>query len=266
MSCLEDFRKIHSKEFKNSVYCINEKPADKSFGDLYIKMRTLEGRLYDDSSLRKLPDIDKNHRHYKEWNIRKNSSEKLIKYLSGLKKQKLNIMELGCGNGWLANKISELNNTCVLGVDVNLLELEQAARVFGNKPNLIFAYADIFNSKLNDMKFDIIILASVLMYLPDINSLIDKLLGMLNPSGEIHIIDNVFYDESKIDSARKKTLEHYGLLGIPEMAVQVHHHLLNKLDKYNPQLIYNPHKFSERVKRKVFNSNSSPFVWMKIRN
>ncbi len=264
MSCLEEIKKTHSKDIKNGVYLLSDVHADESFGELYVKMRTLEGRLYDDDTLRKLPEIDKSHSHFKEWSIRKNSAEKFIAYFGGLKKQKLDIMEFGCGNGWLANKISGLNNTCVLGVDVNQRELEQAARVFGNKPNLVFAYADIFDANLNEMKFDIITLASVLMYFPDINKLIDKLLGMLNPNGEIHIIDNVFYDESNIDSARKKTLAHYEHLGIPEMAGQVYHHLLNKLGKYNPQIIYNPRTLTERAKRKVLNSDGSPFLWLKI--
>jgi protein-L-isoaspartate O-methyltransferase len=45
------------------------------------------------------------HRHYHEWQIRKASSNRLVKYLA--KKQKiLEILEVGCGNGWLSAKLS----------------------------------------------------------------------------------------------------------------------------------------------------------------
>lgn len=314
MDTLELFEKENSQNLINGIYYLSEmalsvplskggeRGINESFENLYLKLRALEGRVYDDETVRNLPDI-RTPLHlphqvrdrlflkggtilYKEWSTRKNSSEKLIKYLSEIKKE-LIILDLGCGNGWLSNKLSEIEHTSVFAVDINLHELEQAARVFGNKSNLIFAYADIFDEGayniLSKIKFDIIVLAGVLMYFKDIKLLIDKLFGLLNPNGEIHIMDNIFYNEKNIERGRKNSVEHYKQLEVPEMINLVHHHLLSELYSplergksaclqqagrtgcvmYKPQVLYNPNKFINKIKRKL-KPELSPFYWMKI--
>jgi len=270
MNYIEKFKDENSHCLRDRIYYLTPLKADspENFEELYLKMRTIEGRVYNDETVRNLPEIDKDHPNYKEWNTRKNSSEKLIKYLSGIQKE-LNILELGCGNGWLSAKIAGVKSANVIAVDINNSELEQAARIFGHIENLEFVYADIFDSELNvklNLKFDITILAGVLMYFKDVNELIDKLLGMLNPKGEIHIIDNVFYNNSNVEDARRKTLKHYKHIGMPDMFKYVHHHLLNELDKYNPKILYNPKTISGKINRKFFYRHLSPFIWMKIVN
>ena len=268
---LKVFKSENSNRLVKGVYYLSglHKPLHQSndFGGLYLKIRTIEGRIYDDDTLKNLPQINRNHLHYKEWMIRKNSSEKLIDYISGIGRE-LNILELGCGNGWLSNKLAGIKNVNIIGVDINETELEQAARIFWNKENLVFIYADISDSvvqaKLREIKFDIIILAGVLMYFKDLKVLIDTLLGMLNLKGEIHIIDNALYNKNNIENAKENTAAHYRKMGMPEMTDKVHHHLLSELDIYKPDILYNPFTLINRVKRKIFNSNISPFFWMKI--
>jgi ubiquinone/menaquinone biosynthesis C-methylase UbiE len=261
-SSIKEFKNKYSRTISNGVYYLSSPAHDNSFEELYLKIRDAEGRIYDDETVSKLPEVNRSHVHYKEWMVRKNSSEKLIKYISGLENE-LNIIELGCGNGWLSNKISEMGKTNVIGADVNEHELKQAARVFGNKNNLVFVYANIFDSKLNEMKFDIIILASALMYFKDVNALIDKLIGILNSGGEIHIIDNPFYSEQNAASARERALEHYKKMGVPEMAELVHPHLLSALNKCNAKILYNPGTFVNKLGRKL-GKPVSPFFWIKI--
>ncbi len=263
MELIEKFKNDNANLCVNGVYCLNDLPQSSAFENMYLKMRNIEGRVYDDQTVRNMPEIEKNNRNYKEWRIRKNSSEKLIEYLAK-KNNEFNILDLGSGNGWLANKLSGINGVSVFGVDINKHELEQAARVFGNKTNLVFVYADIFYSKLNEMKFDIIILAGVLMYFKDAEILINKLQGMLNPAGEIHLIDNALYNKTDVESARQRTLEHYKRMGMPEMARHIYHHLLNEFDKYNPEIIYNPNSITSRVKKKSVETGLSPFYWIKI--
>lgn len=270
MNLIEKFKDKNSQSLRNGVYYLSPLKPDSTgnFEDLYLKMRAIEGRLYDDETVKILPGIDKSHPNYTEWMIRKNSSEKLIKYISGLQKE-LNILELGCGNGWLSAKIANIKETNVIGADINIQELEQAERIFGHQDNLAFAYADIFDpeadAKLN-LKFDIILLAGVMMYFKNLNSLTDKLVSMLNAKGEINIIDNVFYTENNIENARRKTKEHYLQMELPEMGNFVHHHLLSELDRYNVEIIYDPRKTASKVKRKLLNLHTSPFIWMKIIN
>jgi SAM-dependent methyltransferase len=263
MDAVEKFKTQNSGSLKNGVYFLSALMESDAFENMYLKMRTQEGRVYDDQTVRNLPEIEKSHRNYKEWSIRKNSSEKLTGYLAK-KKTGLNILDLGCGNGWLANKLSGISGAAVFGVDINQQELEQAARVFGNKINLAFVYADIFDSKINVMKFDVIILAGVLMYFKDLEILINKLKEMLSEGGEIHLIDNALYNKTDVEGARLRTLEHYKQMRMPEMAGHIYHHLLNEFDRYNPEIIYNPNSLASRVKRKSLETGLSPFYWMKI--
>src|SRR5579863_3205882 len=112
---------------------------------IYLDLRQKEGRIYSDEALKMLPDVSPNHALAFEWKVRKRSSEKLIKRLSS-KHIPLKILEIGCGNGWLSHKISEIGDSEVTGVDINMTELKQATRVFGEQKNLTFLYADIFQS------------------------------------------------------------------------------------------------------------------------
>ncbi|WP_431210721.1 hypothetical protein ACQ86N_32840 [Puia sp. P3] len=72
------------------------------FEKKYILIRTLENRLYTDDELAKLPEISATHTHHKEWQIRKNSCQRLVRYLS-TRRRSPEILEIGCGNGWLSH-------------------------------------------------------------------------------------------------------------------------------------------------------------------
>src|ERR1700744_557605 len=125
------------------------------FEKKYIVIRTLENRLCTDDELVKLPDIPAEHPHYKEWQIRKRSARALIRHLS--RRKTMEILEIGCGNGSLSPQLAGVPGTKVTGIDINFTELQQAARVFNNDPNLRFVHGDIRSGILDDRKFDIII-------------------------------------------------------------------------------------------------------------
>jgi SAM-dependent methyltransferase len=260
---INKFKDKYPDKLSGGVYYLSKRDSSEEFEELYLKLRTAEGRIYDDEMVRVLPKVSKHHRHYTEWKIRNGSSAKLIKYLLGLKRN-LNILELGCGNGWLSNMLSEISGSSVIGIDINEHELKQAARVFGKRENLVFVYADIFNSDLKDIGFDIIILAGVMMYFEDAVKLIQVLKGLLYDNGEIHLIDNALYDENTIIDAKKNTLKHYDELGLPEMSRIINHHLISEFDKFNPVVLHNPKTTANKIKRKIPGSFESPFVWMKI--
>lgn len=94
-------------------------------------------------------------------------------YLSQ-KKTKLNILDLGCGNGWLAGQLVKEFEHNYFCVDVNLSELEQGARVFENK-NISFIYSDIFKTSLAANTFDLVIINSALQYFQDVSALMKEL-------------------------------------------------------------------------------------------
>jgi 2-polyprenyl-3-methyl-5-hydroxy-6-metoxy-1,4-benzoquinol methylase len=264
MNLIERIKNNPAYNFTNGVYYITQQVTDNPSEEIYLKTRKKEGRLYDDSIVKNLPEFPLEHRYYTEWRVRKLSSQKLVNYLSNIKGEK-DILDLGCGNGWLSNMLSDIDNSNVLGMDLNTAELEQASKVFLPKNNLLFAYADIFNITLNEYKFDFIILAAMIQYFRDISSLLENLLGKLKDEGEIHIIDSPLYSEKEVSKARERSASYYAELGVPEMKEYYNHHTLREiLANFNAEIFYNPNSSMNRIKRSLSKSYS-PLYWIRIK-
>ena len=242
-----DFSKSH---IKNKVIYLTE--ATNLFSDIYIAVRDKEQRVLTDNDVALLPYIKRN-----EWEFRIKSTERFINYISS-KNEALNILDIGCGNGWFTNAIaavSEKNE--VIGLDVNSEELEQAARVF-ERQNLKFVYCDIF--KIEDAfirQFDIITLNSSVQYFSDFKVLFSTLKSFLKPTGEIHIIDSPFYKNDAITEAKKRTLNYYTSIGFPEMASNYFHHSVDDILEFKT-LYSNKNKFLNKILLK----KDSPFPWL----
>jgi SAM-dependent methyltransferase len=229
--------------------------------DLYLRVREKEGRLYPDDVASRLPDISTNRPLRDEWRARADSLRRLLRYLGRLP-QPLSILELGCGNGWLSNRIGLLPGIRVWGLDRTGIELTQAARLF-NAENVAFLSADIFTPPFSPGSFDIILLASVIQYFPDLPALIRSLCPLLAPQGEIHLLDSPLYTEAQIASARARTLDHYVALGFPEMADHYFHHTAGILQQFSPHWLYRPTEWQARISRYLGRVNS-PFPWLSI--
>lgn len=245
-----------TKIVNNGVMYYSE-PGGK-FESMYLKLREAEGRVYDDDTVLYLPEVPPCHRHYKEWLVRKRSVKMVLKYISKNKNIK-EILELGCGNGWLAANIAGSTGCNVTGLDVNVTELEQAARVFGDKVNLKFAYGDVFGI---DEKFDMILLPSVTAYFEDLKGLIKKLLGNLNSGGEIHITDSPFFDNKP--AAKRRSLNYFKKMGFEDMAEHYFHHSLSDLIEFNHRIEYDPTTFIHKANR-AFDKSTPPFYWVVVR-
>jgi ubiquinone/menaquinone biosynthesis C-methylase UbiE len=234
------------------------------FEELYLKVREKEKRLYTDAEVSELPFIDFRHPHYYEWRIRHDSLKRLLIYLKQ-KKHPLEILDLGCGNGWMANRLSGIAGSAIVGIDINGFEIEQAKRVFRKTPRLSFFSGNIFDPLIFDeKKFDVIILGASIQYFPDIPLLINHLSGLLRENGEIHIIDSHFYSEKQITRAREATRHHYRLLKTEKMAEYYHHHLWSALTPFN--VIVRNRSIIDRVFLKAFKVARNYFPWLVIKN
>ena len=231
---------------------------DYFFERRYIELRNKEKRIYTDEEVKQLPDCDLSHPHHKEWQIRKIACRKLVTYLSN-KKKPLQILEIGCGNGWLSHQLSTIPRSRVLGLDINFTELQQAARVFNDCPKIKFMYGDIKSGILSGRQFDIILFAASIQYfrLPD--EILDHCLQYLKPSGEIHIIDTMFYPPKAINGAQERSAQYFSSMGYPEMAYHYFHHTLSYMSQYNHKILYNPDSFWNR-----FSKYRVPFPWICI--
>ena len=242
-----------------NLYVSASRP-DNLFEEKYLTARRKENRIYRDEEVAALPDIPKDHVHYKEWLLRKNSSRLLIKYLKA-KKDSLHILEIGCGNGWLSHQLAGIKRSRVIGSDINLTELQQAARVFSGDPNLAFVHGDIRSDILAGRRFDVIIFAASIEYFPSLKRIILTCMDYLNVGGEIHIVDTRFYRIAHIEWARKKTQAYYSSFGYPEMADHHFHYTLNDLKSFHYSTLYDPDAVRYR-----FAKNKSLCHWIRVRN
>lgn len=228
------------------------------FEQLYLKLRKKEQRICSDEELAKLPDVPLSHPHYNEWTIRKRSAQKLVTYL-GAKKKTLRILEVGCGNGWLSNKLAGIPASEVVGIDINSVEIEQAMRIF-RLTNLQFVYGGIDDEIIGQKKFDVIIFAASVQYFSSFNDIINKALRLLNTRGEIHIIDSMFYKQPEVPAATERTADYYKLIGLSGMNRYYFHHSMDELLAFDHQLLYKPGNLFHHVLK-----GKSPFYWICIR-
>jgi ubiquinone/menaquinone biosynthesis C-methylase UbiE len=229
-----------------------------NFEERYISLRKKESRLYTDEQVKWLPEIERSHPHYKEWELRKTSCDKLTQHLSS-KRTELNILEVGCGNGWLCHHLSKIPGSNVAGTDINKTELDQAKRVFDHIENIEFMYGGIHNEKVRSEKFDAIIFAASIQYFRSLEGIIPAALQMLHTGGEIHILDSHFYKPSELETARKRSFDYYHSLHFAEMTEYYFHHCIDELDPFIHKILYNPDVFLNR-----FIKNKNPFPWICI--
>ncbi len=211
-----------------------------NFGEFekeYLSIRGKEGRIYDDATVKKLPFID-----HPEWRVRARSVQRLLRQLK--KEQCVSFVEVGCGNGWLTNYLSENLAINGVGVDINKQELDQAIRVFQGRST--FIYGDIISLNL---AASTTIFAASIQYFPDFEKIIDSL------TGTIHIIDTPFYSDGA--AARKRSEAYFDGMN-SNMKDFYFHHEYNDLKKYDVEFLYRPNRI------KTF-FGDSPFPWIRIR-
>jgi ubiquinone/menaquinone biosynthesis C-methylase UbiE len=225
----------------------------KVFEKEYFDLRRKEGRVYNNEELIQLPDINRTHPLYNEWKIRKLSSERLINYLVK-KNGSPDILEVGCGNGWLAAKLAAITNGKVTGMDISSMELKQAREVFQYTHDLRFINGDIRDKGLGAKRFNVIVFAASVQYFPCIDEIIDCAFEYLLPQGEIHILDSPFYKQDGIEEAKQRSLAHFRTTGYPAMAKHYYHHCIDELEKYNYRILHNPFSIMNKLVR-----TKSPF-------
>jgi ubiquinone/menaquinone biosynthesis C-methylase UbiE len=237
--------------------------SEHNFAALYLKAREKEKRIYTDEEVAMLPFVKREHLHFKEWEVRKNSFKKLRTYLQQ-KNKTLRIFDAGCGNGWMSNSLSEINNSVVTGIDPNDFEIKQAKRVFKDNDRVEFFCDDVLKIQHTRMEsVDIIVLAASIQYFQDLKILVGRLFEMLGQDGEIHILDSPFYDEENIGKAKKSTQVYYERLGCPGMANYYHHHSWLELREFNFETMNR--SFIQRFFLRIFKIKKNYFPWIIIK-
>jgi ubiquinone/menaquinone biosynthesis C-methylase UbiE len=242
-------------DVKNNVHYFSD--YDPSFEKEYIAIREKENRVLTDEQVKLLPKTERDHPHYKEWMVRKPTLKRFTNYLE--ERQFETALDLGCGNGWFTNKVSEHVFGLTIGLDVNVVELEQAARVF-HKENLLFCYGNVLDGVMGENNFDLITLNASVQYFEDLQQLIPTLWQALQPEGEIHILDSHFYKKKEVPAAKERSIKYYRELGHKTMADYYFHHSWEAIERFPIKVLYSQLRWSKLMLGKV----ESPFPWIRI--
>lgn len=246
--------------FEKGIYQQVKSNRLERFQELYLQLRQHEGRVYSNDEVKRLP----NNSRKKEWVIRKASVNKLITYLRK-RKDKSNILEVGCGNGWLSNQIAERLRVEVCGIDILEAELVQAARLF-NSDYVSFANVNIMESAgLPSHIFDIIVMAGSIQYFPSIKFLLQRLFALLTPTGEIHILDSpICYSDKHAERLAKRSSDYFDRMNASELSEFYHYHTFKDLMEFDYEVLLNPKSLTSIIWRRILRNRSSPYPWIKI--
>jgi ubiquinone/menaquinone biosynthesis C-methylase UbiE len=245
-------------EKQDGVYLAAGQTIDVNFEDKYLQVRKKENRLLTDEQVRSLPILN-DHPHTHEWQKRARSAQRVSDYFLNVERNTL--LDLGCGNGWFTALLAKNNKLDIIGMDINLSELKQAARIFEFR-NLHFLYGDIFRVDIPGHTFNYITLNAAIQYFGDMDKLINRLFELLKTEGEIHIIDSPLYDKDGVSAAKQRTVDYFSDLGFPEMSNFYHHHTWSEIQKWDYEVLYSFKKI-----QKLFTfvrEPDMPFPWIKI--
>lgn len=102
--------------------------------------------------------------------------------LRGMWKGK-DILEIGCGNGWMTNLVKEGGARYVEGFDPSSKNIYLAKKTF---PNINFMHCDL-NGYIIRRPFDIVLSNMVFGHIGDLDKALKKIYRMLRKGGEAHI-------------------------------------------------------------------------------
>ncbi len=235
------------------------------FDGLYYDFRKFDGRIYSDEQLSVLPNYNgPNKKLVKEWKGRKHAADMMIDHIKKKFTGKTNILDLGCGVGWLTNQLSELPDSSVYAVDIVQEELVQAAKVF-DKPNVQFIYGNIYRGILPENSFNVVVLSGCIEFFPNLKTLFENAFKVLKKGGEVHIINSPIYKPEQVEKQEEKMNKFFEDSGFALMKRHYFYHTDKELEEYKAELKYNPDTFGGKLSRKFLSSADSPHSWYVLR-
>ena len=118
------------------------------------------------------------------------------KFLDSISFEKpFSFLDMGCGNGWVVRKMSEMENCKkAIGIDKSKKMIIQAKKKISNKKQS-FVHTDIESWKYNG-KFDYIFSMESLYYADSIDVALRKIFKLLKPGGNF-FVELIFIQTTK---------------------------------------------------------------------
>jgi 2-polyprenyl-3-methyl-5-hydroxy-6-metoxy-1,4-benzoquinol methylase len=137
-----------------------------------------------------LPPLELQKEHWKYWNFRPEHpysddylkplrrGDKILAYLRSLRLERPTILDMGCGMGWFSDKLSRFGPTT--GIDL----CDEAVALAKSKfPQGTFFAGNVYEMKLPEGHFDVVVSQEVIAHVPDQNRYVELAARLLKPHG-----------------------------------------------------------------------------------
>jgi 2-polyprenyl-3-methyl-5-hydroxy-6-metoxy-1,4-benzoquinol methylase len=132
------------------------------------------------------PPLELQKEHWKYWNSRPGypspwalrRGEKILAYLRSLHLERPTILDMGCGMGWFADKLSQFGPT--RGIDLSDEAITLAKSKF---PQVTFQAGSVFEMALPERYFDVVVSQEVIAHVPDQSAYLKRAVQVLKPGG-----------------------------------------------------------------------------------
>jgi SAM-dependent methyltransferase len=159
----------------------------------YRSVRDREGRRdLTDIQYRNLPTVAPTDARAQEWGVRRETYHHLLRHVLAAGRQPSTILDLGCGNGWLAHRLSALRHH-VAAVDVSDDARDGLGAVQRYGSEVVAIQADFDALPLGPSQFDIVIFNGSLHYSPDPARTLASVCRLLQPAGTLVVMDSPMF-------------------------------------------------------------------------
>jgi ubiquinone/menaquinone biosynthesis C-methylase UbiE len=128
--------------------------------------------------------------HPKHNKIAANQANKLLKY-TNIKKYK-KFLEIGCGNGFVCNYISQKYNLDVTGIDIDKDLIRIAKKNSNEINNIRFIEGDATNLPFKKNCFEVIYCSGIFHHINNWSKILEEINRVLKPKGYFVFSDIVF--------------------------------------------------------------------------
>jgi ubiquinone/menaquinone biosynthesis C-methylase UbiE len=205
---------VYSRQ--NNIWCFLTAELQKKYARFmqeYETVREAEGRGINQANYyESLPFKDISGNFSSDWRIRAGTYrkflDKVVKPVSATIGSPLRILDLGAGNGWLSNRLAELQHKVVaLDLTTNRFDGLGACSFYKQKFELVQAGFDFL--PFPDSYFDLVVFNASLHYSEDYLLTLGSALRVLTQKGRIVIMDTPVYHSSDSGDQMVKEREVY---------------------------------------------------------
>ena len=204
----------------------------------YETIRKAEGRALNDSAFyRELPFKDITGKFNKHWKIRRKTYLKfisaVIQPLSDSLNRSLKILDLGAGNGWLSNQLSQLGHRMV-ALDLLTNNFDGLGACDHYSHPFFLVQSEFDRQPFADESFDLAVFNASFHYSENYATTLEEILRVIDKKGRLVVLDSPIYrsPQSGMRMVEERETHFAKEYGFPSNALRSENYLtFQKLDE-----------------------------------